>query len=85
MNYGLRMALCGALIFAVLPTFTVAAEHGAAAVDARRMKNADAEPGQWMSCSRTWDEQRFSPLTKINDQNAGTLGLAWYADLRLAA
>jgi len=34
-----------------------------------------------MSNGRTWSEQRFSPLTQINDQNVGRLGLAWYADL----
>jgi quinohemoprotein ethanol dehydrogenase len=45
------------------------------------MRAADQEPGQWMSYSRTWDEQRFSPLKKINDSNAHRLGLAWYADL----
>jgi quinohemoprotein ethanol dehydrogenase len=54
---------------------------GPAAVDQRRMAAADRDPGQWMSHGRTWDEQRFSPLAKINDRNAGRLGLAWYADL----
>ncbi|MBN8818418.1 MAG: PQQ-dependent dehydrogenase, methanol/ethanol family [Sphingomonas sp.] len=45
------------------------------------MVNADAQPGQWASYSRTWDEQRYSPLTQINDQTVGRLGLAWYDDL----
>jgi len=74
-----RLALW--VLAAALPALAGAAEHGAAAVDAKRMKNADAEPGQWMSYSRTWDEQRFSPLKQINDSNADKLGLAWYADL----
>src|SRR5690606_30629227 len=39
------------------------------------------EPGQWMSHGRTWDEQRFSPLTQINERNVKDLGLAWFADL----
>src|ERR1700754_3278622 len=34
-----------------------------------------------MSYGRGWDEQRFSPLTQINESNVGQLGLAWYADL----
>lgn len=34
-----------------------------------------------MSNGRTWSEQRFSPLTQIDDTNVGRLGLAWYADL----
>ncbi len=38
--------------------------------------------GDWQSYSRTWDEQRFSPLTQINDRNVGQLGLAWYDDLQ---
>jgi quinohemoprotein ethanol dehydrogenase len=52
-----------------------------AAVDGARMRAADAHAGDWMSYGRTWDEQRFSPLTKINDKNAQKLGLAWYSDL----
>jgi quinohemoprotein ethanol dehydrogenase len=59
----------------------VLAAGRAANVDSNRLLNADAEPGQWMSYSRTWDEQRFSPLKQINSDNAATLGLAWYADL----
>jgi quinohemoprotein ethanol dehydrogenase len=43
--------------------------------------DAPADAGQWMSYGRTWDEQRFSPLTAINDQNVSRLGLAWYDDL----
>ncbi len=41
---------------------------------------ADGTAGQWMSYSRTWDEQRFSPLDAINEDNVSRLGLAWYAD-----
>ena len=52
-----------------------------AQVDHRRMLAADAEPGQWMSVGRTYDEQRFSPLDQINTGNVGRLGLAWYADI----
>ncbi|MEO6338731.1 MAG: PQQ-dependent dehydrogenase, methanol/ethanol family [Caulobacteraceae bacterium] len=57
------------------------APRAPAAVDQQRLENADRDPGQWMSHGRTWGEQRFSPLTGINDKNAGRLGLAWYADL----
>ena len=52
-----------------------------AAVDAQRLMNADNEPGNWMSYGRTYSEQRFSPLDKVNDQNASQLGLAWSYDL----
>ena len=50
-------------------------------VDESRLLNADQEPGNWMSYGRTYNEQRFSPLKQINDQNVGQLGLAWYVDL----
>lgn len=50
-------------------------------VDDDRIRNADAEPGNWLAHGRTWSEQRHSPLTQINDGNVGNLELAWYADL----
>jgi quinohemoprotein ethanol dehydrogenase len=40
-----------------------------------------AEPGQWLSAGRTYDEQRFSPLAQINESTVGELGLAWFADI----
>jgi quinohemoprotein ethanol dehydrogenase len=41
---------------------------------------ADNASGQWTSVGRTFDEQRFSPLTQINKANVARLGLAWFAD-----
>src|SRR5271169_6102949 len=52
-----------------------------ASVDESRLLHADQEPGNWMSYGRTYNEQRFSPLKQITDQNVGQLGLAWYVDL----
>ena len=49
-------------------------------VNERRLLAADQEPGQWMSHGRDYNEQRFSPLTKINANNVKQLGLAWYGD-----
>jgi quinohemoprotein ethanol dehydrogenase len=57
------------------------AAQSAAKVDMKRLLNADAERGQWMSHSRTYNEQYFSPLDRINEQNVGKLGLAWFVDL----
>jgi len=51
-----------------------------AQVNAERLENADAEPDQWMSYGRNYDEQRFSPLDQINTENVNELGLAWFAD-----
>jgi alcohol dehydrogenase (cytochrome c)/quinohemoprotein ethanol dehydrogenase len=54
---------------------------GTANVDGARIVNADSEPGSWMSHGRTYSEQRFSPLDKINKTTVGTLGLGWFADI----
>jgi quinohemoprotein ethanol dehydrogenase len=52
-----------------------------ATVDAKRIQNADSEPGNWLTHGRTYSEQRYSPLDKINDKNIGELGLGWALDL----
>lgn len=59
------------------------AEHVAettARVNEARIVGADSEPGNWLAHGRTYSEQRYSPLDQINDQNVGTLGLAWSYD-----
>jgi PQQ-dependent dehydrogenase (methanol/ethanol family) len=53
-------------------------------VTAARLLAADEEPGQWLATGRTYGEQRFSPLTELNVDNVGELGLAWYGDLRMS-
>ncbi|MGH9254055.1 MAG: PQQ-dependent dehydrogenase, methanol/ethanol family [Vicinamibacterales bacterium] len=63
------------------PAAEAAAVTRPAAVSTARLTAADAEPGQWMSHGRTYGEQRFSPLDRINTETVGTLGLAWFADL----
>ena len=47
---------------------TAPATPRAAAVDEARLLAAEKEPGQWMSYGRTYDEQRFSPLDQIDDE-----------------
>jgi len=37
--------------------------------------------GDWTTYGRTKDEQRFSPLDQINEQNVGQLGLLWSREL----
>jgi len=51
-----------------------------AMVTAKRLTRADSEPGQWLAIGRTTDEQRYSPLARIDTENVGKLGLAWFAD-----
>jgi len=54
---------------------------GAGAVNTARQLAADKEPGSWMSAGRTYDEQRYSPLTLINKNNIQGLGLTWFGDI----
>jgi hypothetical protein len=41
-------------------------------VDSQRLVDADKDPGNWLSYGRTYSEQRFSPLTRINATKANT-------------
>jgi len=50
-------------------------------IDDARINAAASEPGNWLAYGRTYEEQRFSPLTGINRDNVGELGLAWYKDM----
>ena len=76
----MRRSLPAALCAALLPLLLVAAPKPAQ-VDTARLLNADREPGQWLTVGRTYDEQRYSPLTRINTGNVDQLGLAWHYDL----
>jgi len=38
---------------------------------------ANPDPGDWLHISRTYDQQRFSPLGQINKGNAGQLRMVW--------
>ena len=63
------------------PAAAASASVAPAQVDAARLVGADKEPGNWMTYGRSYSEQRFSPLNKINADNVKNLGLAWYYDL----
>ena len=47
-------------------------------VDQKRIEAADAS--EWLTYGRTYDEQRFSPLTQVNKDTVGKLGVAWWAE-----
>lgn len=49
-------------------------------MDGTRIAAADEEPGNWLAHGRTYDEQRYSPLSLINEDNVDELGLAWSFD-----
>ena len=42
-----------------------------------RIRNADAEPGNWLTYSRTYSGQRYSPLDEIGTDNVGRLRPVW--------
>lgn len=46
-------------------------------LDGARIVGADSEAGNWLAHGRTYSEQRYSPLDKINAGNVKDLGLAW--------
>jgi PQQ-dependent dehydrogenase (methanol/ethanol family) len=72
-TFGRLALLCAALVFMV-----TAASCG-------RSPTPDGGDGsEWTSTGRTNDEQRFSPLSQINAENVGRMGLVWYADLDLS-
>src|SRR5215469_4039521 len=57
------------------------AQQSWANVDGARVEAAVQDGANWMTYGRTYSEQRFSPLTQINADNANQLGLVGYTDL----
>src|SRR3984957_10907861 len=53
----------------------------AADVTPERLLNPDREPQNWLMNHRTYDGQRFSPLTRINKGNVKGLRLAYAVPL----
>lgn len=51
-----------------------------AAIDAEYLKSG-GDGSNWASPAFSSDEMRYSPLDKINAENAENLGIAWFADL----
>ena len=84
------MQRIGRLAVAILALCGLALQHvtatGAAPgmVTAQRLLAADGEQANWLTYGRTYEEQRYSPLTQVNDRTVGGLGLAWHVDLDTA-
>ena len=61
------------------------ASLASAQVPFQRIVDADKEPGNWLSYSRTLDGHRYSPLNEINAANVSRLKVKWavqFADAR---
>lgn len=73
--------------FAAIATLALAGcsppsdEGAGGAVTQTRLIEAASNGDGWLTTGRTYDEQRHSPLTQINETNVSQLGLAWFADL----
>ncbi|MEI7949302.1 MAG: hypothetical protein WCI66_03545 [Gammaproteobacteria bacterium] len=76
-----RITLISLLAVGLFSALCATAQAQTANVNQTRMLKADQDAGNWMSWGRTYSEQRFSPLTQINDKNVTQLGLAWFYDL----
>jgi len=50
------------------------------AVTQERLLKGTEDTAQWATYGGSYNEQRFSPLKKIDASNVGTLGLQWFAD-----
>lgn len=59
-----------------LLTATVAAQVN---VPFERIRDANQEPGNWLTYSRDYSGQRYSPLDIVNPGNVGHLHIAWMA------
>lgn len=68
-----------------LALFLLSASIASAQVPFTRIVNADKEPGNWLTYSRTLDGHRYSPLSQVNAQNVSNLRVRWayqFADPR---
>jgi alcohol dehydrogenase (cytochrome c) len=70
MKSRIRDALLASSIFVALPAM-------AAEVTPDRLANPDKEPQNWLMNHRSYDSQRFSPLSRINKDNVKNLKLAY--------
>jgi len=63
---------------------TFGAGEEAKGITAAMLTDADGDSANWISHGRTYSEQRFSPIDRIDTGNVSSLGLAWYADMDTA-
>ncbi len=79
------VAMAGALALALAGCNATGSEGSAPPEDGVTDAMIAAAPAEeWLIYGRDYGEQRFSPLTQINAENVGELGLAWSVDLDTA-
>lgn len=69
------------VLFAALGIATFAGWAPRGPVSAAVSPAADSSDGDWLLYGRTYDDQRFSPLLQINEQNVSSLGLVWSREM----
>jgi alcohol dehydrogenase (cytochrome c) len=74
-NHSIRDALLASSVL------VVSGQAFAADVTPERLLNLNKEPQNWLMNHRTYDGQRFSPLTRINRDNVKNLKLAYAVPL----
>src|SRR5580698_6947195 len=72
------------LVIATAGLLIAASETKRGDVTEARVIAEAATGSDWLVGGRTFDEQHFSPLKQITDQNIGKLGLAWATDIESA-
>src|SRR5688572_5926428 len=70
--------VAGLILLALVPFTGCSRAEGPIVPTGVSPKGADAD---WQLHGRTYAEQFYSPLARINAQNVKQLGLAWYLDL----
>lgn len=62
---------------AILPAALICAQFAIAQVPYERLRNADQEPGSWLTYSGAYHGQRFSKLDQISTENVADLRAVW--------
>lgn len=80
----MMMALAMGAVWAADTASVVHTTRSAASVDDAAIGLYEQAPADWLSNGRTYAEQRYSPLARVNSSNVSKLGLAWQASLQSA-
>ena len=62
---------------AILPAALICAQFAIARMSYERLRNADQEPGSWLTYSGAYHGQRFSKLDQISTGNVADLRPVW--------
>jgi len=73
--------LAGAVLLALTGCSATKADLDAAEAATAKLLSDGGNGDDWGAIGFSYDEQRHSPLTDINDANVGELGMTWFADL----